>query len=203
MTDAPDFIRFDPYADVASSLRLLAVAIDDVARHPGTWKWVVLSSHSALQGALVCTLLRPNEFDIWNEDSAKRLANYFEKSRTEVDAEFPKLWLARFNTLLDRAQCSTRPADARLRLTQNEQSLLLSLTDHRDGFTHFKLDGWSISCADLCAEVECAVRVTTDIMTSHSTVAPFLEGEQQQLFAKRFNAISDAWKILMSEYVPI
>ena len=145
-----EFIRYDPYADVASSLRLLAVAIEDVRGHPGTWKWAVLSSHSAVQGALVCSLLRPDQFEIWDERSAKRLAEFLENSRTDPGAESPRLWLASFRTLLDRAQSDSRPSDARLRLTHQKHEQLLSLTEKRDEFTHFKVDGWSISSADLC-----------------------------------------------------
>jgi hypothetical protein len=53
---AKHFLHFDEIEDVLSSLDLLALTVPLVKKQPSYWKWVLVASHSSLQGAMVCAL---------------------------------------------------------------------------------------------------------------------------------------------------
>ena len=50
------FVRFDERQDVLLSLEHCAMSLCHTSQSKGAWKWVVLSLHSAFQGAMVCHL---------------------------------------------------------------------------------------------------------------------------------------------------
>jgi hypothetical protein len=195
MTSKADlWVQYDPYSDVASSLNLLAFTMTEVSNRPGNWKWIVLSCHSALQGALVCSLLRPHRIDVLDEKSGKAWLKY-EEGATKVPK---KLRLASFEDLMMRAQNAKRPTDARLTLTDVDRNRLMSLNGLRADFSHFKFDGWSIQCELILTAVAAAIQATESIMNTHSTIVPFLDDAQRRIFEKRFSAVREGFQHLIS-----
>ena len=51
-----EYLRFDEIEDVLSSMDLLALVVPLVDEQAGYWKWIIISAHAALQGAMVCVL---------------------------------------------------------------------------------------------------------------------------------------------------
>ena len=49
-----DYARFDEIEDVLASTDLMALVAPLVKKKPSCWKWMIMATHNALQGAMVC-----------------------------------------------------------------------------------------------------------------------------------------------------
>src|SRR3954471_21164368 len=47
-------VHFDEHEDVLASLELVGEIVPLLKKRPAFWKWAIIGSHSALQGAFVC-----------------------------------------------------------------------------------------------------------------------------------------------------
>ena len=66
------YVRTDECQDVLASLEQCAFSLAQVRRSERAWKWVILSLHSALQGAMVCHLSGTEQLGALRGDDAKR-----------------------------------------------------------------------------------------------------------------------------------
>lgn len=56
-TNMPEYLRVDEHEDAVNALEHAAETALTLERNPTNWKWVIISLHNALQGALVWTLM--------------------------------------------------------------------------------------------------------------------------------------------------
>jgi hypothetical protein len=90
------YIRFDEIEDVLSSVELVALIAPLVHDGPSLWKWIIIGSHSALQGAMVCAFVDSTGTSVLENKSAARMLNWLKAPR----GEDPKERLADFGELL-------------------------------------------------------------------------------------------------------
>ena len=75
------FVNFDERRDVLLSLEHCAMSLQQTNQSEGAWKWVVLSLHSALQGAMVCHLSGTTQIGALSEESIKEQLEWHNRNR--------------------------------------------------------------------------------------------------------------------------
>jgi hypothetical protein len=157
MTNRPEpstvYIRFNEVEDVVVSAELVAHLAPMLDDHPSYWKWVIVGTHSALQGAMVCALADSTGTSVLDESANKMLAWLDADITTSGDP--PKENLASFNRLLNRCTSGPEPL---LVLTSKQRHDIEQLHDHRTKFAHFlPHQSWSIEKPSLPPIVSAAM----------------------------------------------
>ena len=75
------FIHFDECQDVLVSLEQCVTSLAQIRRTRCAWKWVVISLHSALQGAMVCHLSGTAQLGALAGKSSKEMLDWHERDR--------------------------------------------------------------------------------------------------------------------------
>ena len=75
------FLFTDERRDVLESLKHCVMSLRQTERSVGAWKWVVLSLHSAFQGAMVCHLEGGTQIDVMTEACGKKWYEWYKKDR--------------------------------------------------------------------------------------------------------------------------
>ena len=140
-----DYVFTDERQDVLASLDHCVLSLIRTRESGGAWKWVVLSLHSALQGAMVCHLSGTAQLGALSESSAKQWLESYEeqagaKLSSERVADAPEL----FSRLGDSEKRIESQCGAVLRITEAQRQSFRRLNSLRNGFTHFHPKGWSI-----------------------------------------------------------
>ena len=73
------YLRTDECQDVLSSLEQCVLSLAQARRSERAWKWVILSLHSALQGAMVCHLSGPDQLGALTKKNVAKLLEWYEK----------------------------------------------------------------------------------------------------------------------------
>ena len=154
------FIRTDEHQDVLASLEQCAFSLAQVRRSERAWKWVILSLHSALQGAMACHLsgteqlgaLEKRSVENWHQWNEKCIQDDAEDSGDPRRKRLARERLADINELFRRLHCSeARIEDGCGRvisITDQQRASFQLLHDRRNEFTHFSPKSWII---DLCS----------------------------------------------------
>ena len=64
------WLRTDEREDILASLRMVSSSCDAAAFDPSAWKWVVVGTHSTLQGAMALHLAFANDLLVASPESA-------------------------------------------------------------------------------------------------------------------------------------
>jgi hypothetical protein len=155
-----EFVRTDECQDVLASLEQCAFSLAQARRSERAWKWVILSLHSALQGAMVCHLSGPEQLGALEEGSAENWRQWEEKciqdgAEDSGDPRRKRLareHLADAKKLFRRLHCSAARIEdgcgGIVPITDQQRDSFEFLHDLRNEFTHFSPKSWSI---DLCS----------------------------------------------------
>ncbi len=163
------YIETDECLDVLASLEHCALSLRQAQQSDRAWKWVVLSLHSALQGAMVCHLSGTAEEGALTKKCAKEWFEWHERDRRgeisrvqEGIDEFgiPTMRIARkednppqdivasASELFGRLSCPSKRIEsscgAIIKITERQQTAFTRLHNLRNKFTHFSPKGWSI-----------------------------------------------------------
>ena len=182
-----DWLTVDEATDVVASLRhtfhLLKLVPTDLA----VWKWVILSVHSALQGAMVCHLsgtanlgclsaLSADAWLNWHERDRRGEINWIDlginefgrpslKPATKADCP-PREYLAKPSELFERLRMPNKRRESGvgeiLQISGAQRRAFKKLDELRNQFTHFSPMGWSIEIAGLptmCSEILSVIRL--------------------------------------------
>ena len=91
---ADDYVSYDEFDDTIGSIAALETHLTEFENHDAAWKWVVLFTHSALQGACVCYLTRTDGSGALTKDSEKALRRYHNLSSQKAMCEANKVrWI--------------------------------------------------------------------------------------------------------------
>lgn len=147
-----NFVHTDECQDVLASLDQCAFSLAQAHRSERAWKWVILSLHSALQGAMVCHLSGPEQLGALQEDDAKRWLKWNNNSIQSGDKDAgdppPAPRIADARKLFKRLRCSTARIEAEcggvVSITEQQRESFARLHALRNEFSHFRPKGWSI-----------------------------------------------------------
>lgn len=84
-----DYVSFDEIEDVLVSVDLVALVAPLVSKIPSYWKWVIVSAHNALQGAMVCALRDSTGTSVLTEKSERQMLEWLQ-DRTETRGNAPR-----------------------------------------------------------------------------------------------------------------
>ena len=164
-----DYIRTDECQDVLASLEHCALSLKQAQRSDRSWKWVVLSLHSALQGAMVCHLSGTAQLGALTKNCAEEWLEWRERDhRGEITwiqegvDEFgvptrrienkkdqpPENFVAPAGKLFKRLSCTSLRIEGEcggiISITEKQRESFTLLHKRRNTFTHFSPKGWSI-----------------------------------------------------------
>jgi hypothetical protein len=159
-----DYVRFDDIEDVLASADLMALVAPIIKKKPSYWKWMILATHDALQGAMVCALMDSTGTAVLEGESGRKMLAWLER-RNGDRGKAPKEMLAGFGVLLER--CTTRrPNFEPLVLAEGQLKAIKRLhREFRNNFAHFTAKGWSIEKEGLPRIVGAAIDATEWLMS--------------------------------------
>ena len=136
-------IEFDERQDVLSSLEQCAFSLTQVRQSSHAWKWVIISLHSALQGAMACHLSgTANIGSLTKKNAEKRL-----KWNRSFEGKDPGV-VAIAGELFDRIIGSSKRLEEtygeKISVTKEQEKSFVRLHNLRNGFSHFGTKSWCI-----------------------------------------------------------
>lgn len=165
-----DYIRFDRFIDLETSLEQLLVQIQGVPMTATCWKWALIAAHSALQSS-VCIALRGSAgFDTLKPKDRDKWLDAYENNK-----DLPNTQLDNFMALFDKLFDKESGID---------KELIRKLNGYRNNFIHFNNDGWSIAPKDILDAIGESVSAMVAVPTRSKGV--FFYEERQ---SHRFNAL--------------
>lgn len=166
------FIRTDECDDVLGSLEHCALSLQQVRQSGRAWKWVVLSLHSALQGAMVCHLSGSTQLGALQKESAAKWLEWYEKyQQGETQKEPPREFVANAHDLFIRLGCPSSRIETGcgeiIEITSRQKTSFKRLHDLRNNFSHFSPKGWSIELDFIKEIIEDILDVMCSIQDDH------------------------------------
>ncbi|MEO1679424.1 MAG: hypothetical protein AAFU80_14830 [Pseudomonadota bacterium] len=169
------FLELNEFSDVAASLKLLRVSLQDSVHSTIYWKPCILHSHSALQGACVCILTNTDGTGALAKSSEKELMNklYGEsgagRNLDDGALEWPEDFIASLPELLKRL-----PNGLQVRLPEkkerpyplNTEGDLRRLHEFRNMLVHFPPGSWNLKLSRLPRIISESVSAIERIVTS-------------------------------------
>ena len=212
------YARTDERRDIVASLEHCALSLIRAKETDGAWKWVILSLHSALQGAMVCHLsgtaqlgaLTKDSADQWlqwhendrsrdlehSSDGAKNLGNF--GSSKDFDRGQPAERVASAPELFRRLRCSSARIEyqcgAVQKITASQIKSFRRLHRLRNEFTHFHPKGWSIEIHYMKTAIANVLDILTSISNDPWPFRHMSEDERDSL-----NSKIEAIRLLLSE----
>ena len=159
----PVYFEFNEIENVRCSIELCAEFAQKIEEQPTYFKWLVITTHDILQGALVCVLSGSDNTGALKKDIQKKVRRWYLERRQNLNTPYPELGkapLAGFNELLKRAQKKERSSSgtaALLTLTERQKEELIFLHELRNDFVHFENVSWSIESGGMGEMLEIAL----------------------------------------------
>lgn len=155
--DRDQWFQTDEAEDVVASLKILRDCIQRVQIDAHYWKWIVLSAHSAVQGAIVCHLSGSMQIGALTKTSATNVVNSleagFERARKEERMASPREMFRRLSDQAERLEMAGEVFDC-----SAEETFFGLICDLRDEFTHFTPKHWVLGLSALPMMIEILVR---------------------------------------------
>ena len=210
------YIHIDERLDVLASLEMCAISLTHTRQTERAWKWVVLSLHSALQGAMVCHLSGTAQLGALTEQNASKwLAWYNNNRRSETESmqenidEFgvplthaedngepaPDAYVASADVLFERLYCESKRVEVSfgevISVTEQQKKSFDRLHRLRNNFTHFSPKGWSIEL-DYIKETICDVLQVLRLILDDSWTLIHMSDEDRSALNSKFEEIKSA-----------
>ena len=167
MTNSLEYLRTDEFEEVFQGLNFIADILPLVREHPHYWKWIIISAHSALQGACVCMLTETAGTGALRKDATTKLLARLDEDAGSTN-EWPDERLADLSELLARL-----PVDLKIKIKELATPFpfdvvgdIRRLHDMRNEFSHFTPKSWSIELAGLPRILEHTIGLIEEIAKS-------------------------------------
>src|SRR5262245_17333004 len=175
-----DYVRFNVYEDVVTSLELVAHLAPFLSKQSQHWKWMIVGAHSALQGAMVCGL--------FDRNAVLKKRNRKNKKAAQQAAALgvPQAWvegrLEDFLVLFRRCIKGNSFCEA-LALKPKQRDAIRKLhREYRNNFAHFvPHQGWSLLKVELPPMIGAALAATEMLMHRDYVVGQMDDDQQRRL----------------------
>ena len=133
---------------------------------PSWWKWAGIAAHMALSTALVGYLTGTAGIGALTDKSSKALMQWYEIRNPRPDPPPDKL--AEFPELVKRVAAGDRGCSSgeAIELSPEAAIQLKRLHSIRNGFNHFRDQGWSIEIAYVLPPLRVAVNLVEQVATN-------------------------------------
>ena len=145
------YVHTDECQDVLASLEQCALSLAQVRRSERAWKWVILSLHSALQGAMVCHLSGTERLGALEKRSATKWRGWNKRNIQDDrdDSGVPiSERVADAKKLFKRLHCSAARVEdgcgGVISIAEHQRESFKRLHELRNELSHFSPKGWSI-----------------------------------------------------------
>jgi hypothetical protein len=163
------WLRTNERQDVAASIRHCHASLLLARTDRHAFKFVMLSLHSALQGACVCHLTTTfPPLDAATKENTAQWIKWSEEQRKNPAAKPPKTKLADLPELLKRIRKANSAGDGSnavgISLSDSEYEWWKRIHDDiRNQFTHFAPQTWSIDVSGVPALIQLTVRLISNM----------------------------------------
>lgn len=169
-----NWLSIDEPSDVVVSVRHTLRLLDFVGDERAVWKWVIIATHSALQGAMVChlsgsaglgclSLKSASAWLEWHDKDGRGKINSIESEADEFGLirrraakkadRSPRSYLAKPDDLFDRLYSENlrieQGCGAVISISDSQKWSFRRLSELRNQFIHFTPKGWSIELSGL------------------------------------------------------
>jgi len=169
------WLRTDEREDVLASLRMVSSSCDAAVHDLSAWKWIVIGTHSALQGAMALHLGFGNDLLVASpEDAAAWLDAH------ENGAPYPEMMMDDFLGLYKKLK-KHEVLGFSFKPNGTQGGNIRRLNRCRNQFVHFMPQGWSIELSgmpQICGD--CLAVVVH--LGEHSLCTRWESEEQRQSF---------------------
>lgn len=160
------WLRTNEIEDFIASLSMLELATINLENDMSAWKWIVISVHSALQGAIVCHLsFVGNSFIVAKE---KDVEDWFRAHETH--SPYPELMLDLFLNLYEKLKKHTIEG-FRFSPKDTQGRSIKRINRYRNSMVHFLPKAWSIEVSglpDICTDCLIVIKeIFENTMHSH------------------------------------
>ena len=185
------YVRTDECQDVLASLEHCALSLSQARQSDRAWKWVVLSLHSALQGAMVCHLSGTAQLGALTKECAEKWREWHDRNRRgeitwikgvdefggpikrigKKEDQPPREFVANANELFKRLSCPSLRIDHGcgeiISITEKQRKSFKRLHNLRNEFSHFSPKGWSIELEFIEEIIGDIIDVLCSILDDH------------------------------------
>ena len=147
-----EWLKFDEREDMVSCLEHTAEVASTLDATPMNWKWLLISLHNALQGALVCVLSGSHGTGALSTKSMKAVWEWYEAPSCDLKAKPPKEWLAPPLELYERVKQKNHMGEfggSPIVTTHDEDYDVRRLNKLRRDFAHYTPRLWNIETVGL------------------------------------------------------
>ena len=199
------WLRTNECLDVLSSLEHATMSLQLVPSKPREWKWVILATHSTIQGALVCVLAGSTGAGCLTDKSEQKMLEWLENRKTRATVKSPEERVAELPVLLKRSYDANRMAylgGKEMPLEININQDILKLHSLRNQFTHFSPSSWSIETEGLPRIIRSAMLFSQRVLLNHPASKISLIPEIRAQITSQLEQVSDALKVLGVKELP-
>jgi len=171
------WLRTDEREDILASLRIVDISCDAAAEDLGAWKWIVIGTHSALQGVMSLHLGFGNNLLVASSEDAAAWLDAHENA-----APYPRMMMDDFLNLYKKLK-KHETLGYRFKPNGTQGGNLRKLNRFRNQFVHFMPQGWLIELTGMPAICLDCLDVAAQI-GQHSLCTRWEHEEQQQSFGE-------------------
>lgn len=171
------WFRTDEREDILASLRMLSSACDAAVSDLSAWKWIVIGTHSALQGAMALHLAFGNDLLVASSEDAAAWLDAHENGEP-----YPEMMMDDFLSLYKKFK-RYEVLGFRFVPSGTQGRDIHRLNRFRNQFVHFMPRGWSIELSgmpQICAN--CLAIIAQ--LGEGSLCLRWVNEKQQQSFAE-------------------
>jgi hypothetical protein len=138
------WLHTDERSDVIASMAMLDIALNQVASDLTMWKWIVITTHSALQSAIACHLgAIGNSFLVARQEDAEAWLKAHEDG-----TPYPEMMIDSFLNLYDKLK-KNEIYGYKFAPKGTQGRSIKKVNEYRNEFVHFMPKGWALEVAGL------------------------------------------------------
>ncbi|PCJ41030.1 MAG: hypothetical protein COA81_07770 [Alphaproteobacteria bacterium] len=142
------YLRTTEFNDVLYSLQHCKKCLEGTSENVQNWKWVIISTQAALQGAYVCHLNDTAQLNVLSTKSAEKWLTWYNDPKNNKSNP-PNCYIDYFKELHEKIRMGFPNAGQAITYSNIQNDAVNLLIDLRNQFTHFSPCGWSIELLGL------------------------------------------------------
>jgi hypothetical protein len=179
--DREEFVHFDEYEDAVVAIELVGSQSVDVQNRPSQWKWVLMATQNAVQGAMVLALSGTDGCGALAPKSQQRNRAWLQ----HLSPHRPPKVMAPYNILLERIRRPELMGGPVPDLSAADHRNLQRLNDElRRKFAHFNPTGWAIELGYILNIMPVALNLFEFLTTTQARPNIHFTGEHRDRMKK-------------------
>ncbi|HSO12876.1 MAG TPA: hypothetical protein VLT51_10920, partial [Anaerolineales bacterium] len=188
------WLHTDDKSDIIASLSMLLVALEQARGDITMWKWVVIATHGALQGAIACHLRGVgNNLLVAKQDDAEAWLRAHDQGTAH-----PKMMMDWFPNLYDKLK-HTEIDGYKFTPQGNQGRSIKKINEYRNDFVHFMVNGFSLEISGIPGMCKDCLDVINEL-DKHTLHVRWRDEAQRAAFRKLLDKCLESIKGFELEY---